>query len=460
MGSVALVAFCVWLAWVYSRDVSQREGVSAASWIVLVWAVGHGTRPLTSWFLGVDSEVATSRDEGNPIEASIDLLIILSGAVVLARRGVRLSSVLKDNIWISLFYGFWFLSIMWSDYPFMTFKRVFRDLSSLVMALVILTELNPGQAMRAVCARLVYAGIPLSILLYKYFPEWGRFYGGYNLNDQMFVGVTTHKNTLGVLAMVGALFLLWDLLERFEARREKTKGVTTLPQLLVLCMCWYLLLTIDCVTALVCAGLGSALLLVLRGTSVGRYPVRTEVLGVTLIGVFLLLEATLNITETFVTSLGRDMTLTTRTDIWSIVREYQDNPLLGAGFNTFWAGERYRLLSSETGGIHQAHNGYLETYLNGGWIGVGLLGCVLIAAYRRIRKGLSMGRAESTMSFVVLIIAVVHNYSEASFNKTVLLWFVTLVAIMQYTGPRSVRVADRMSRWIGSAGERTARVSR
>jgi O-antigen ligase len=126
------------------------------------------------------------------------------------------------------------------------------------------------------------------------------------------------------------------------------------------------------------------------------------------------------------------MTLTTRTDVWPLLLAHQENPLVGAGFNSFWAGERLVQLFRSFGGIMQAHNGYLETYLNGGLVGVGLLVILLFSAYRKIRKQLVLGASEGSIRFVILLSAVIYNNSEASFNKVGVLWVVTLFAIMEY----------------------------
>src|SRR2546425_5778509 len=46
----------------------------------------------------------------------------------------------------------------------------------------------------------------------------------------------------------------------------------------------------------------------------------------------------------------------------------------------------------------QAHNGYIEIYLNLGWVGLCLLGGVLLACYRTIQKRLSLSRSEEHTS--------------------------------------------------------------
>lgn len=445
-GSLALIAFSIWLIWLFYRDGKERPSVSRSIWIVLAWGLTHGTRPVTSWFVGLDQDIfqSRSRDEGNPAEALISLILIIAGLIVLGRRSIRLPTVIRDNKWLFVFYLFWLMSVMWSDYPLITFKRLFKDVGNVIMVLVVLTEREPGEAIRAVCARLAYVSIPLSILLYRYFPDWGRAYVGYRGDTQMFAGVATHKNTLGVLALVGAVFLLWDFIERRGHQKSAAEKLSFASRGLVLLMCWYLLLTIDSVTSLICAFFGSALLIAFSRDSIRQRPGRLEVCGLGVGVVLLLLDWVFNLKETFLLSLGRDATLTTRTDIWPILMDSQSNPLVGVGFNTFWAGQRLlQLGQNETvGGIIQAHNGYLETYLNGGLVGVSLLMVLLVSAYMQIRRQLVIGRPEGSIRFIVLLLAIINNYSEASFSKVGLLWFVTLFAIMQYREQPSLQQTD------------------
>jgi exopolysaccharide production protein ExoQ len=143
------------------------------------------------------------------------------------------------------------------------------------------------------------------------------------------------------------------------------------------------------------------------------------------------LDSTLDLKAAFVERLGRDMTFTTRTDIWASLIGQAANPLLGAGFNTFWSGSRLVELTASLGGIVQAHNGYLETYLNGGLVGCGLLFALLASSYYRIRQAFVLGAPLANIRLVLLLVAVIYNWSEASFNKLGLLWFVTLVALVE-----------------------------
>jgi len=216
-------------------------------------------------------------------------------------------------------------------------------------------------------------------------------------------------------------------------------------------MCWYLLLVANSATALFCAMLGSGLLLALRVPTLKRRAAHIEPYALVAAALLFVLDSTFNFVELVVRSLGRDMTFTTRTDIWPIVVQYANNPILGAGFNTFWAGSRLIELQKHEliGGIVQAHNGYLETYLNGGWVGIGLLGILIVATHERVRAELRSGGPDSAARLIFLVVAVVYNFSEASFNKLSLVWLLTVFAAMQYAVPtgRSARQRSAANGW-------------
>ena len=433
-GLLILFAFSFWLLWLYYCDSKERASVSSGSWLVVAWAVIFGSRPVTEWFSGADQGLmlSSSMDEGNTIESAVSLSLIVAGLIVLLRRGVSWSVFIRDNIWLVVFYLFWLISVSWSDYPLITFKRLFKDLGNIVLLLVVLTDKEPIVAIKAVLSRVAYLCIPLSILLIRYYPEWGRGYVGYERNEVMWIGVTTHKNTLGVLAFIGAIFLLWDLLDLRGKRRSGTGKFVFVSRAVVLLMCWYLLVIANSATSLVCAVIGSAMLIALGLPSVRQNLGRFEAFGLGAAALLVTFDSIFNIKELFVTSLGRDMSLTTRTDVWPILIAHQDNPLVGAGFNTFWAGSRLVQLREMVGGIIQAHNGYLETYLNGGFIGGGLLVILLLSSYARLRKQFALHAPEAKIRFVLLVLAIIYNFTEASFNKVGLLWLVTLYSFMEY----------------------------
>lgn len=437
IGIVALSLFIIALVWGYYHDTKERPTVSPWTWVVVLWILVHGSRPLSVWF-GI--EIRTTRDEGNVVEAWANLILICFALLVLFRRNVKWSVVLKKNKWLVVFYLFWCASIFWSDYPLITSKRLFKDLGNLAMVMIVLSEAEPSEALRAVCVRVAYLCIPLSIILIKYYPQLGRSYVGYQSNISMHIGMANHKNTLGFLVFMSVLFLIWDLLEVWGRRMQPGGMSRVVLRLLVICMCWYLLMTINSVTSLVCSVFGCVVFIVLRYPYLRTRPVRWEVAGLVIAVVVYAADVTFDIQETIFKSLGRNKDFTSRTEIWSVVQEEQVNPFLGMGFDTFWAGDRLEILAEKIGdsGVIQAHNGYLETYLNGGLVGLVLLFIVVISAYVQLRKKVVLfGFAEDHLKVTILLMTLVYNFTEASFNKLSPLWFLTCVAIMEYRSKAS-----------------------
>lgn len=437
IGTVALIAYGLWIVWVFRHDRRVRNLDSGGIWLVLVWVVIHATRPVSLWFNASGGSI--SRDEGSPVNAAIDLSLIVAVLVLLAHRRLRWSQVIKENSWLFVFYLFWALSISWSDDSFITFKRVFRDFGSVLMVLVVLTEREPGDAIKAVCVRMAYMCVPLSIVLWKYFPGVGRSFTGYDKSVQMVVGMTLHKNSLGMLVMIAALFLLWDLISRSRNISSADEKQRVAANILTLLMSWYLLLVVNSATSFICALLGSVLLIVLLSPSFPSFRRRLEVYVLVGLAVVGILSVLVDVKGAFFQTLQRSDNLTTRTEMWPVLIEHQTDVLIGPGFNMFWSEERLRRspLPEEYGHFVQAHNGYLETYLNGGVIGTTLLVIVLLSSYWRLRKRLPTGSSELCMKMVIIIVVVIHNWTEASFNKLGLLWFITLFGVMVYSRTRA-----------------------
>ena len=86
----------------------------------------------------------------------------------------------------------------------------------------------------------------------------------------------------------------------------------------------------------------------------------------------------------FSSSLGRDDTLTGRTDTWAqLVPVVMSQPLFGCGFGSFWTTARRDFYEMSHG-----HNGYLDVLLELGlWALV--LHCVAVASARKLHGTLA-----------------------------------------------------------------------
>ena len=134
-----------------------------------------------------------------------------------------------------------------------------------------------------------------------------------------------------------------------------------------------------------------------------------------------------------VKGLGRNLTLTDRTDIWQAVLKLQDNPIFGRGFESFWLGSRLDTLWVQFP-FHpiQAHNGYIETYLNLGWIGVALLVGQFVGTFQKIQRELVRRFAFGRLRLAFLLAIIVFNYTEAAFVNTSFVWTMFFLIAIDY----------------------------
>ena len=72
-------------------------------------------------------------------------------------------------------------------------------------------------------------------------------------------------------------------------------------------------------------------------------------------------------------------------DLWRYLLAVPLNPVFGVGFESFWLGDRLPALAgTHSGGIQlQAHNGYLETYLNLGLLGLIMFFALIASTFRK-----------------------------------------------------------------------------
>lgn len=419
MGYLIAISFWILVIWLIRRDTARRDGISGALWIPTLWAGILLSRSVSGWIGGgaVDSL------EGSPIDRLFYFGVIATSLAILSRRNVNWALFFQRNWPIFLFYGFFLVSVLWSESPFSSFKRWFKDIGNIFVAMVILTERNPSQAIRAVFTRCAYVLFPLSVIFVRWFPDLGRVYsrsGGLQI-----VGVTTQKNSLGILVVVCGLILLWDWLERSHDDRHPDKLSRYLPLVLLLNGI-YLLHLSDSQTSILCMIVGAIILLS------SRIPVLRKKIGA--LGGFSLaaalgfyfLDWMFGVKAALLGAMGRDETLTGRTDVWRELLALQTDPVFGTGFLSFWSDQAYQSKLPNWVGF-SAHNGYLETYIDGGFVGIFFLVVLLLVSGWRVNRQLAKDNTYVLVQFAVFWIVLIGNYSESHFGRMTPLWFLFLM---------------------------------
>jgi O-antigen ligase len=144
-------------------------------------------------------------------------------------------------------------------------------------------------------------------------------------------------------------------------------------------------------------------------------------------------ELTSGISGSLSKTLGRGSSLSGRTELWTRLLGLDTNPILGTGFESFWLGERPRQLEGLFYFIpNEAHNGYLETYLTLGLVGVFLMVGLFVATFWKIRLELFRNFEWGRYRLGFLAAVVLYNWTEAPFKTLSPIWFAFYLIATDY----------------------------
>ncbi len=129
-------------------------------------------------------------------------------------------------------------------------------------------------------------------------------------------------------------------------------------------------------------------------------------------------------------AMGRQSDLTGRTEIWNVLIPVVPNWIVGAGFEAFWSGSRVQILDLRFPDINEAHNGYLEVYLNLGLCGLGLILLVLVHGYCNAIAAFRRDPVLGSLLAAYILSAATYNITEAGFRVLHEMWFFLLVSIV------------------------------
>ena len=433
---VALFLTVIFVVFLFRRDIRERPNITSALWILLIWMLMVCSRGITSWLttlgvplLGGPSEQGAF-EEGTPLDACVYFALIGASLYILNKRQINFSQVIQNNGWLIAFLLYCFIAILWSDFPFIAFKRWIKILGLPIIALVLFTEPDFDEALARLMKRSAYILIPFSILVIKYYPEIGVKYDDWT-GYPVYRGIAQSKNMMGSVCIILGLFFFWHFLK--TRRRERTR--TRRDELLliggfVLMICWILRM-IQSSTSLVCILVGGVVMV-----AVGLRIVNKKLIGVYIVlsvAVLAVAELAFGVSGYVIELLHKDSTLSDRTRLWADILKIKFNPIFGAGFESFWLGDRVvQLHEGRTFQPNEAHNGYLETYVNLGLVGLAMLAAVIIAAYRKIRLGLLTDFQFGRFRLGALAAIVLYNFTEASFTGPQAMWLVFYIIALDY----------------------------
>jgi exopolysaccharide production protein ExoQ len=458
--TIASIIFAIGIAGLFLLDRDKKSRVSKSLWIPTVWMFFCLSRSVSQWLgLSPSGDLASSYMEGSPVDAAVFETLEIVALIVVISRLRQVGSILRRNWATLLFFCYAALSSFWSDYPLVTLKHWIKGLGDVLMILIVLTEPSVPDAIKRLFTRLGFVLVPLSILFIRYIPQLGRLM---NLSWAMEpVGVATQKNGLGALCAVVGLALMWRFRAAYSDREDPKRKWHLLALGSVLAMIASLLWTCNSMTSICALGMASAVMFLStkpafhrRGTPLHLLVV--ALVAITVYGLFFQDSGTL------LHSIGRNPTLTGRTDAWPVLLKFVNNPLVGVGYESFWLGSRLQRVWAEPAfagfRINEAHSGYVETLLTLGWIGEVLLGIMIVTGYRNVIRGYRSDPDMASFKMALLLSVVVGGFTEAAFRFNGPRWLAFLLATLYVPAYAAARRSDSRSPLYPSASNSLATV--
>jgi len=233
-----------------------------------------------------------------------------------------------------------------------------------------------------------------------------------------FAGITSHKNAFGSLMVVSTA--LWYLHYSQGAKTQKERWIA----LGFMLFSFYLVRATNSGGSLV-----NSLMLIVVVSSLSflsRLKFQwafTCIVGFTVLGIITSVYIIDNLESIVVGGLGKDLTLTGRTEFWpQLIAAANQRPWFGYGFNGFFQQEEIREQTPAyfiytTNGFQPktAHNGAISVLLSFGYPGLvlilGSLFTNLILAVRQLSRS---PLAESGIPIIYLVFIILNNITEGS----------------------------------------------
>lgn len=309
-------------------------------------------------------------------------------------------------------------SMLWSLDPGLSARRGFAVLMTVLFGFAIAARWDWKQliTLLAITYGILAVGSLLAVVLV---PSFGI---QQDVHVGAWRGLWGEKNTLGAImsygmsASLGAAAVL-------PRRRLIWIGMTALQFGLVIMSTS----KTGLLAALLVAGGAVGIALLRRGFGFAALMIFGLILGSSLATIVLTMAPV-----EFLELLGRDATLTGRTDIWEVlIGQVMDRPWTGYGYGAFWTVENgpvFWVRQATQWPVPTAHNGWLEVALGIGVPGLVLLVVVYLGTIGRAAGRLFRGRE---VYFLLTFFAVVTTVSISESNllhRNSLMWVIFVAA--------------------------------
>lgn len=343
------------------------------------------------------------------VMATVNQAIILLGGIGLVLRHRHACAAALGDVWpFLLLLALAVLSGLWSQAPLASLRRSLTLATLMLFAVYAHAVLGTFLMCRIQVAAMWIAAVA-SFAMAALVPASGFDIGAYAGAVR---GVFTQKNSLGDTMVVGTIALSGIAMRR---RRIMPRDLASLALAL-----GTIVVAQATTSLLLCLAVGVAtvvILLVVDGRPLAVFCLLSG-LGAALLAAWIVFAVPVDLLAV----LGKDASLTGRTEIWAAVRNaIADGSALGYGYSAFWLPETQaaqNVWAAIGWTTPSAHSGYLETRLELGLPGLVLVAILALASLGAAAQALWEGRtAACGLLLMVLMVGAVVNYDESSLPR-------------------------------------------
>ncbi|MGA7521123.1 MAG: O-antigen ligase [Acidobacteriaceae bacterium] len=349
--------------------------------------------------------------------AWIGVYIVFAFAFIPCRRTL-LQAALAHK-WLLALVGWTLLSTLWSMDPFLTLRRASALACTTALGLYLGLRFTQRQLLHLLAVALALATV-VSAIVAVGLPSVGvmqDLYGG------AWRGSFAHKNTLAMAAVLSLItFGSIYVAERNRRMLCLLAMAAVVPEL-------FLSKSASALVDVIIVAAIALMLWMLRSLSRSLLvPVAYWAGGFAVLLVGWLIA---NSTRVFAL-LGRDPTLSGRTDLWAFAADaVRQRPWLGYGYSAFWVGPGGDAIRAAVGwDAPHSHNGLLDLSLDIGLLGVVLfLICLLLCFRCALLHALRSSDPYRLWPMMYLTVFTVHNLTETTTMTRNSLYWILFVAV-------------------------------
>ena len=372
-----------------------------AFFIYLVFVIFGTSMPFQEKITDV-TDIETS----NPLKQLLFPLLFIAGLVSLIPCRRQAIGILKSEKFLALFFLWALVTVSWSNFPFISLKRWIQVVGPAIISLGILMHSDSAEEVKRYFRIILAFYISISLVSVFIVP------GAVHSDMAAWKGLASHKNTLGQISLVAAIF--W-----FDALKTDSWKKKIVSSALLL-MSVVLLIGSHSMTSFLNFAVWLFLMLLFgldklfRPLNIGRF-YSFFIFFIIIVLVVSTVFFVPNVKALFFDFMGKDATFTGRMELWQAVFDHaKENIFTGCGFAGFWiVGNRpvMDLFDFFIWLPNEAHQGYLDILNETGLVGLGLF--ILLVVFYAVH--LPRLKKPHLWKWFVLLVLIINFFESTLF---------------------------------------------